>query len=103
MGHRYIEGCLDMALEDLLASGQSAAAIGEKLFNNEAAEFKQLQILNLVDACIQRLQLFYQQSVQPLIATQPAIHREILVKKNDFLLALETKMNVVLHKLVDCK
>jgi hypothetical protein len=38
-----------------------------------------------------------------MIATQPTMHRDSMIKKNDFVTALETKINVIIQKMMGGK
>jgi hypothetical protein len=52
---------------------------------------------------IHAVQLFFQSSVIPLISQMPTVHREVILKKNEFLMALESKINAIIQKQIDGK
>lgn len=89
-GKSFLAHVLDILLEDILAMDKSTEP-----------DLSALQIIQIMNIAVYDIQNYFKAEILPLINLQPTIHRESVVKKNEFMSALESKINVILKKIID--
>ncbi|KXS21231.1 exocyst complex component Sec10 [Gonapodya prolifera JEL478] len=90
LGRRYVEGAIDMVLEDLsLTDSKSEPAV------------RHLTAVKVANQIMQLLQLHSQNFVVPFVNAAPTLHREMVLHKNGFFADMEDKINKLLGKQTD--
>eukprot|EP00158_Paraphelidium_tribonemae_P008359 Partr_v1_DN28561_c0_g1_i1_m72873 putative exocyst complex component len=89
IGKRYTEPCLDMILEEL-------ASYDAKL----QPDMRFLEVVSSTNLVVHALQQHFQAEVVPLIATQPTIHSQLMVKKNEMMQSFEFKVDHIIQKIM---
>ncbi|KAJ3341503.1 Exocyst complex component 5 [Gonapodya sp. JEL0774] len=90
VGRRYVEGAIDMVLEDLnLTDSKTEPAV------------RHLTAVKIANQIMQLLQLHSQQFIVPFVNPAPTLHREMVLYKNGFFGDVEEKINKLLAKQTD--
>ncbi|KAJ3152868.1 Exocyst complex component 5 [Geranomyces variabilis] len=90
VGVKYLEVALDMMIEDLQYHDV-----------RQQPTFLQLPMVQVAQKILQLLQLHFQCSVVPGIASSPTAHRDMVVYKNGFMSTVEHRLNVLVQKQID--
>lgn len=105
VGKKYIDVCLDSILEEILATEPKTEP-----------DLRYFEIVHTTTSLIHAIQSYFEANIVPLISSQPTVHRETVIKKSilmfiynnqistlvdDFINALEAKINVIIQKEVE--
>ncbi|KAJ3252097.1 Exocyst complex component 5, partial [Borealophlyctis nickersoniae] len=91
IGVKYLEAALDVVIED-------AQNADPRLDPDLTTP---LSIVHVSTHILQLLQIHFQKSILPAITLSPTTHRDMVVYKNDFMSAVEYRLNVLLQKVID--
>ncbi|KAI8805612.1 exocyst complex component Sec10-like protein [Cladochytrium replicatum] len=90
VGNKYLEVALDLVMEDLVLNDGKAEP-----------DVSHLSFIQLSTEILQLCQIHFQNAVLQLVGTSPTIHREMVMLKNEFIAAVEARLNTLLQKHID--
>jgi hypothetical protein len=96
LGKNYLETSFDLYLSYFY----DCSVIDDQAHTDskEPDNFDHLLVAKINNQMIELLQAHFHASILPVMIISPALYREIIATKNDFLQRLEQKMNLILQK-----
>ncbi|KAL7748429.1 Exocyst complex component 5 [Sorochytrium milnesiophthora] len=89
VGKRYAEVALDAALEDNVLDGKSEP------------DYKCLGVVQTANTVVHLLQAHFHNAILPMVASSPMYHRELVANKNAVLSRLESRINILVTRIID--
>ncbi|KAI8834800.1 exocyst complex component Sec10-like protein [Chytriomyces cf. hyalinus JEL632] len=89
-GQRYLLISLDLVAENITT-----------LDGKTEPHFHNLEVVRVENAILNLFQMHFQTSILPLMSLSPTIHRDAVITKNEFMEAVETRINAIIKTHVD--
>ena len=89
---RYLESCLDLAMEDFSILMEIPRVEPDLRF---------MSVIQQVSVAVQAFETYFQSHIVPLVSSNPALYRDLSLKKDALLGQLESKLNSLMQKIVD--
>ncbi|TPX36908.1 hypothetical protein SmJEL517_g00874 [Synchytrium microbalum] len=92
VGKRYLEMAIDLFMEDSFPH--------DSKMSNEP-DLRSLGLVFVANQVLQLFQLHFQNSILPVVMNSPAVHRDLVVVKNEYMASVESRLNSLLQKQID--
>ena len=91
---QWMESCLDIAVENMLADSQNGAG------SKTEPDLRYLECVAGCNLVVHAVHALFIDDIVPLISAHPAIYRQLVAKKNDCVGVVEQKVNAIVNKTV---